>query len=478
MLGRQEPRLSSVPDYGTSAGPEAIELAEVAGLVLDPWQKQFLTDSLGERDDGQWAAFEVAACVARQNGKNAIVEARELAGLFLFGEELITHSAHQFDTSLEAFRRLLQRIESTPDLEYEIKRVSRSHGEEGIELKGGNRIRFRTRTRGGGRGFSGDLIILDEAMVIPEASMAALLPTLSARPNPQVWYLGSAVDQNVHEHSLPFTRARERGIKGEDPRLLYAEWSIETPLDEISEQIESSPAEWAKANPALGIRLSEENIEAERRALSPRDFAVERLGVGDWPSLEEEDGEGITRTMWHACEDANSVLVDPVSIAFDVTPNRMRAAIVAAGFNEQGRPHVEVVAHQSGTAWLPSKLEELVEKHDCGPIALGARSPAFAMVSKLTELGVPYEVVDLTQLAQACGSFFDDVRDANLRHLGTGELQAAALGARERPQGDAWLWSRKSSTVDISPLVAATLAYHVSDVARRSPKRSGRAMFA
>jgi hypothetical protein len=57
-----------------------------------------------ERADGKWAAFEVGLNVARQNGKGSILEARELAGLFLLGERLIIHSAHEFATSLEAFR--------------------------------------------------------------------------------------------------------------------------------------------------------------------------------------------------------------------------------------------------------------------------------------------------------------------------------------------------------------------------------------
>jgi len=55
-------------------------------------------------------------------------------GLFLFGERLIIHSAHQFDTSKEAFNRILMLIENAPDLDKEVARVSRSHGEEGVEL--------------------------------------------------------------------------------------------------------------------------------------------------------------------------------------------------------------------------------------------------------------------------------------------------------------------------------------------------------
>lgn len=173
---------------------------------------------LGERDEVYWnevlggqrrkyAALEFGLVVARQNGKGSLLEARELAGLYLLGERLIVHSAHQFDTSLEAFSRILVLIESTPDLDREVMRVSRSHGEEGIELKSGQRLRFRTRTRGGGRGFTGDCLILDEAMYLGPQIMAALLPTLSARPNPQIIYTGSAGTKE----SIQLGRVREIG---------------------------------------------------------------------------------------------------------------------------------------------------------------------------------------------------------------------------------------------------------------------------
>ena len=133
---------------------------------MDDWQQLVLRHALAEGPDGRFAPFEVGVNVPRQNGKGGIIEARELAGLFLLGEQLIIHSAHQFDTSLEAFRRLLDCVEGTPELSKLVKRVSRAHGEEGIELTTGQRVRFRTRTKGGGRGFTGDCLILDEAMIM------------------------------------------------------------------------------------------------------------------------------------------------------------------------------------------------------------------------------------------------------------------------------------------------------------------------
>jgi phage terminase large subunit-like protein len=241
-FGSQTPRIHSVPTYAYSDGQDAIELAAAAGLHLDPWQQGVLMDALGRNDRDGWAAFEVGVVVPRQNGKGALVEARELAGLFLFGERLILHSAHEFKTAQEAFRRVLSLVEGTDWLRKKVARVRTSHGEEGIELTDGARLRFVARSGGSGRGFTGDCLILDEAMILAAQAMAALLPTLSARPNPQVWYTGSA----GLESSEQLRRVRARGMAGDSPSLAYFEWSApeDADLDDLEAQ--------ALANPALG----------------------------------------------------------------------------------------------------------------------------------------------------------------------------------------------------------------------------------
>jgi phage terminase large subunit-like protein len=170
------PRVRNLPPFATSAGREAAELAAGAGLHLDPWQAWVLEQALGERADGKWSAFEVALVVGRQNGKGAILEARELFGLFLAGERLIlAFSAHEFKTAAEAFRRVLELVQNTPDLERRVMQVRTSHGDEGIKLKNGARLRFVARSTGSGRGFSGDCIILDEAYNLNANAMAAFL---------------------------------------------------------------------------------------------------------------------------------------------------------------------------------------------------------------------------------------------------------------------------------------------------------------
>jgi hypothetical protein len=248
---------------------DAVALWTRAGLTLDPWQEALLRQSL-ECDGEQWRHFEVACICPRQNGKGSFLEARELAGLYLDDEcDLIVHSAHEFSTSLEAFRRLLALIEDTPDLRRQVKRVSRSHGEEGIELDDGSRIRFKTRTKAGGRGLSSDLLILDEAMILPEHALAALLPTLSARPNPQVIYTGSAVDQAIHEHGVVLARVRERGQAG-SVDLAYREYACQTRLEALltDPELLDDRDRWAEANPALGTRIAAGHVAHERASLS------------------------------------------------------------------------------------------------------------------------------------------------------------------------------------------------------------------
>ena len=446
-IGAQRPRVSSVPPASSSAGDEAIALAESAGLHLDPWQQHVLRESLGERPDGRWSAFEVALVVPRQNGKGAVLEARELAGLFLFGERLILHSAHEFKTAQEAFRRILSLIEGNADLMRRVRPrgIRTSHGEEGIELKTGARLRFVARSTGSGRGFSGDCVILDEAYNLPVESMAAMLPTLSARPNPQLWYVSSA---GMHT-SAQLRSVRERGIAGGDPSLAYFEFSAPDGADL------DDPAAWATANPALGIRILEEFVARERVALPEMEFARERLGIWDDPAR----GGVIPDETWAGLAHRLSQTKDPIAFAADVTPDRAWASIGLAGRRHDGRWHVEVIENRRGTDWLAPRLAELAEKWSPCAVVVDPAGPVGSLLPELEEAGVEVLKASTREMGQACGAFYDAATQDRLRHLDQPILNAAVSAARKRPLGDAWAWHRRDAT-DISPLVAVTLALY------------------
>lgn len=474
VLGAQRPRICLVPEGPfLETARVAIEICELAGLHLDEWQRWLLMSSLAEREDGRWAAFEVGGVVPRQNGKGSTLEGRELTGLFAIDEErLIIHSAHEQATSSEHQRRLLNLIEGVPEFDRKVKRVLTGKGMEAIELKDGSRILFKTRTGGGGRGLTGDLVVLDEAMILSDTVMAALVPTMAARSkdgNPQMWLTGSAVDQlNPKHDGLVLSRLRSRALKGAR-RLLFAEWSAEgDDPSALTDDVLSDPEVWARANPGLGLRITVEHVENELGALGAREFAVERLGVGDWPNPDPDSNGKIPVDAWDALEDRASRRSGSVCFVFDVSPDGGSAAIAVGGHREDGLEHVEIVEHRQGVAWLEDRIVELDTRHEPELIECDGRGPAAEFVGRLANRGVKVETVDASGHAEACQSLVGAVEAGSFRHLGDVRVRSALRGAATRPLGDSWAWARKTSSADISPLVAFTLARRRAELMRES----------
>lgn len=454
----QRPRIELVPVFVRSVGDDAIELARSCGIVLDEWQEWVVRAMLGLRADGLFAAKRVGLNIPRQNGKGVLLEVRELAGIFLLGERLINHSAHVQDTSSDHQRRLMEAMEEG-GLHSQLKAQGgymKKNGAESFNFLSGQQIRFRTRSKGAGRGFAGDCVVFDEAMFLPDVAMNALVPTLSTKKNPQIVFAGSAVDQEVMEHGVVWAKVREDAIKGEDEQLAYFEWSApyDSP-DDVPGELDLERV--LKSNPALDIRISREYVAMEHKALTPRGFAVEREGVGDWPRTDGVEQTVLPVEAWQALEDPGSEVLDPVVFAFDVGPDRY-AAVAVAGKRSDGLWHVEIAAHRRGTSWLPGWLVERSARHEPAEIVCDGYGPVASVLARVEDEDVVVRTITAAEHAQACGRLVDAIAERTLRHLGQEELLAAVKGAKPRPLGDAFAWSRKNSSVDICPLVAATLA--------------------
>lgn len=423
--------------------------------MLDPWQANVLRDALQLRDDNpsKWAAFEVGLVCARQNGKGAILEARELAGALLLGEKLIVHSAHEFKTAKEAMRRLEMLLAEAG----EPYRANRSHGEESIEFKNtGARVMFQTRTKAAGRGLSGDLVILDEAMILSSDAVGALLPTMSARPNPQIWYTGSAVDQAVHVNGVVFASVRERGLAGEDPSLCWLEWSCE---DDASLD---DPRQYAIANPGMGYRISLDHIRNERRALvhQPKVFSVERLSIGDWPSLAEGLSE-IPADAWVEMACAEPELTGVRTMAVHRSRDRRRWAVAAAQRTTDNKVHVEIGPVQEGSHTdIAEYLVDKIGQWNPRSLVIDRKSAAMVLEPLLLDAGIEPTVTNSSDLALACGGFLDDTLSGLLSHSNQPGLNEAVASAVKRDlPGGGFAWNEGADGVLTAPLVAATLAH-------------------
>lgn len=484
--GSQTPRVSTYPSANYTSGPDVADLAAAAGLVLDPWQRYVLDHGLGERPDGKWAAREVACWVPRQNGKGAVIEARVLAGLFLFGERRILWSAHEYKTAQEGFLRIRELIQSAPDFDRLVKRYWEGSGEQGIELLSGQRLKFIARSKGSGRGFSGDCIVLDEAQELNLLQMKALFSTMSAKSiegNPQMWYFGTPPeDPAAWVYGL-----RRDGERGKD-RLAWFDWGLgEIDLREpLSARLERYADRdlWYQANPGLGIRISEEFCEDELSRLR-EGFAPERLGLWLPP---EDDGVGVLDpAAWKDMADPESRRGDgePVMLAVDITPMRDHASIGLYAPRGDGLEHMQLVDYRPGTDWVVDRLVELREVLNPIGIALDEKNGAHSLLAELAEHGIvrPQDregfgsddppqrgdllVLGTREVADATGQFIDGFRASPqaYRHLGQDPLTAAIKNAKTRQIGDGGqiAWGRKISEVDIGPLQAVTMArygYH------------------
>ena len=452
-LGVRVPAFRTAPP-SASAGPaeEYLDLADRAGLVLDGWQQDEVRDTVAEGADGRCAALRKASIVPRQNGKGAILECLELGWLFLPSEiRLILHTAHELKTSLEAYLRLKTLIKETAFLDRRVSKYVETNGKEAIELRNGVRLKFIARSGGSGRGLSGDRVVLDEAYNLSDGTLSALIPTLSARPDPQIVITSSA--PTLEPRSDDLRRLCKEGRAG-GPRLAYSEWCADPTGDPDDD------GQLGKANPGLGIRLHLDFVRTvEQPTLTADDFDRERLGR--WIDPAEMGTSPIPIGAWDACVDPAAPIPASPCFAFDVSPDRAHASIAVAGRRKDGRRQVEVVDDDGVPVRIDRVVPRLVElagKHKPPAIACDPTGPAGALLPALAAAGLEVVTVTTQDHQRACGAIYDGVMDATVRHIGQPALRSALLGAVQRTVGDAWLWSRRNSRVDITPLVASTLA--------------------
>jgi phage terminase large subunit-like protein len=442
LLGCQTPRFSSVPPYSVSLGDEAVTFAAKAGLYLDPWQQMVLRESMGMAPGGKWSAPQVGLLVPRQNGKGSVLEALELFHLFVLNTKLIVHSAHKFDTSQEHFLRMRTLIEGNPDLARHVAATPTANGKEAIILRNGNRLKFKARTiSGAGRGFSSDLLILDEAMLLPEQALDAMMPTLTARRNPQVWFTSSAGTPE----SAALWRIVKRG-RDKAPRLAYFEWGCESGTD-VQDR-----SRWAAANPGFGYRLSLDALEDDFALLSEDGFAREHLGIWD------DVASGIfPPDAWEALADPQAERGDSPVFAVATPPDRSWSAVAVAWKRPDGTPQVMLADYRPATAWVADRYEEL-RKRWVSPVLCDTASRG---------LIVGAEEPSQAEQAKAHNALSDAVLAGAIHHGNEKALNVAVRGARWKASGDTRVLDRKGST-DISPLVAAALAVHGLNTGRPS----------
>jgi hypothetical protein len=243
--------------------------------------------------------------------------------------------------------------------------------------------------------------------------------------------------------------------QGDQPsRLAYFEWSAPDDAEH------DDPEAWAQANPALGIRITEDFVRGERVALrmasgSDEDFARERLGI--FPEDIDATETVIDEADWKLCGNRDSKLTGPLVLALEVSADRKRTVIASAGRSTITGTHVEVIENRAGTGWAVQRLIELRDKHKPTAIVANFSGPAGGLKQDCQRERLEVTDIKGTEYAQACQAALDAITEHRWRHIAQASLTAAATGAGKRPTGDAWVFDRRG-VLDISALTAVVLA--------------------
>lgn len=484
--GSQIPRVANYPPYDFSAAPEVIENAARVGLYLDEWQQYVLTHGLGQHlvpdgqggwEPGEWTAKRCSVWVPRQNGKGGVIEALELAWLFLpdMRVDLVIHSAHEHKTSKNAYERMERLIKRTPAFHRQVYRYRQANGERMIVLKDGRQLQYHTRSDTAVRGFSAPRIVLDEAQEITEDQMAAIMPTVSAMKYWQIWFFGTPPRlDDAWAYGL-----KADGERGE-PRLMHLDWGADLDLDSAEDRARVNDIDLAYAsNPQLGDRIAIETVLDEQKpsGLGSK-YPHERLGV--WLPHKESAGV-IDMKAWAEIQDELSKRDGDLAVAVDISVMRDYSAITIYGRRADGFGHGQLIDYRPGVEWVVPRLIEIRDQLD--PIAFGMGPGTYESIKlELTDAKfyrpdqLPEPVLkkrrndetprrgDLLvaggmELAAACGQIRDAVKQRTMRVVPAVQLTEAAAGAKIRTaSADATSWARATSEAEISPISSLTIA--------------------
>lgn len=426
------------------------------GTPLMPWQA-LVADVGGEYDPLTGVPYyrEVQVAVPRQSGKTTEVLAWEVDRSLLWGRPQRT--AYTAQTGFDARKKLVDDqapVLMRSPLAPAVDRVLRAAGQEGIVFSNGSRIEVMATSDSAGHGRTLDLGVIDEAFSdIDDRREQAMLPAMATRRDGQLLIVSTAgTEESVYlRRKVAIGRAAVESDT--DSGVAYFEWSAHEDADPDDEDV------WWSCMPALGHTIDVEVVRHARQTMTDGEFR--RAFLNQWTRSDERV---IPAAAWDLVCFPDASPAGQVTFAADVNPERSAAAIVAV---DPGGT-VEVIEHRAGVTWLADRARQVDEKHGRPPWAVdGSKSAPIA--SMLPELrAVLGKVIEVSDMAAACGGFFDAVADQKVRLRRHPSLDAAAAGAKKRYTGDAWTWARKGQT-DICPLVAATVGWWVASQPAPAP---------
>lgn len=445
------------PDRET-VGHEVVEIMRRLGFEPMPWNVDNWLTMYELDDDGSLWYREARITVPRQSSKTTATLARQVHRVTQserlgWGDRPV--AAFTMQHASDARSKMVnewQPIVRAAGFE-EWKRSVLSNGRESIEWTNGGRMITFPPNATGAHGGTLDLVDIDEAFAhVDNRAEQGTGPSMITRFSPQnVVQSTAGTNESVYLKGK-VDDGRARVESGDDGHVYYLEFSA-GPDDDVH-----NPEHWPRFMPALGYTQTMKALLLEHDRLSEEEWA--RAFGNMWTGSTTQI---IPAVAWAAAAAPKTRRVGKVWMAVDAAPGINgvgRSASISVASYRGAEVHTEVIAHGAGLSWVADKLGELTRQQTVQVLYLDSTGPIGQIVPDIKAKSMAnVEVIDTQTMVNACGRFHQAVLDKTVRHRDQAMLNAAVEGAAKRVLNDGWAWKRRTSSADISPLVACTLAH-------------------
>lgn len=474
--GSQEPTFSTVGEYHHTFGPNAVRMFNGWGVRFYPCQEDELSVFLARDSRNRFACRTICISKPRQNGKSFGVRFYAIECAAVEGRHVL-FTAHRGKTVRKMFKFIRTFVLSVPDLAEKLlpgaDGIYKAAGSEGIYFANGGMIEFATRTEGGARGETYDVIIFDEAQELTDDQYDAVVPTTIASESgdPQKIYLGTPPGPKCQ--GTVFRGLHDKAHSGNSDGVWWLEWAV-TEVPDMSDPMAVLELVYM-TNPAMGYRIKEDvMLDVIKTATSADGFAREFLGW--WVSTVKKVNAVITAKEWNACRIKNPKREGLLVFAVKFSADGKTGSLAACYRPTDGLPFVYVVANRSldhGLGWFVDKLVDNWKQ--AAAIVIDGQSNAKALYERLVESHVPKRMLVLpksTDATSAYAGFLHSVRERSVTHFGQPALDKSATGAERRAIGHNGGWGFQSTDeADASLIESCCWAHWGAMTTKRRPGR-------
>lgn len=474
-------------------GPRVAEIAQRLGKPFMPHQRHMADVALEiDPETGRFAYSEVVIIGPRQvTGKTEFLlplMTHRCVGFASFaGPQRVLYTAQTADEARLKWRDVhLARLRRARTIRGMFTPRLTQNKEALIWRDGSMWIPGSTTGKTGGTGDTLDLGVIDEAWSRPDfRTELGMRPTMLTRPWAQLLVCSMIPGlSRAAPGTWPYLKEKRRLGRlrveaGVTRGTALFDFSAPDGLDP------GDPATWRTCMPAVVAgTVSEQKIRDDFDSDLPLvDFCAEYLG---WEPVDKvPKWTLVPRAVWVERFDAGSAVVGTSALGVEISEDRQRGWVGAAGYRADGQYHVEVVEPGfkilptvAGIDWMERRIVDIVEDNDICTVVIDPRRPAASLIVPLRNRGIEVLTPAQPDIAGACGRFYDAIVgpeqdedevddepavDDGLRlfHIGQEVLDRALAQTRRFELGvGSFVFVRKGQSGEVGPVYCTTLALH------------------